>query len=133
MQKLKAKKNMLGAAIEALINYCKKRNTINPRDICSLIGYQSTATKIFEDISIGEIDRIKEFCFNNLNSGGGTCFINGFKKAKDILDNINRNQYIPVIILLTDGYDKAPSETINYLRNDVSIYIYNINIFFYSL
>ena len=39
--------NMLGAAIEALINYCKKRNSLNPKDKCSLIGYQSQAKKIF--------------------------------------------------------------------------------------
>ena len=66
--------NMLGAAIEALLNYCKKRNTINPKDKCSLIGYENNANKIFENISIGDFDRIKDFCFNNLRARGGTYF-----------------------------------------------------------
>lgn len=112
--------NMLGAAIEALLNYCKKRNTINPKDKCSLIGYESKATKFFDNISISEFDRIKEFCFNNLKPSGGTHFLNAFKEAKKILDNINRNEYIPVIILLTDGLDAESENTINYLKNDVS-------------
>ena len=118
--------NNLGAAIEALLNYCKKRNSLNPKDKCSLIGYETKATKIFENISISEIDRIKEFCFNNLKPSGGTYFINAFKEAKTILDNINRNEYIPVIILLTDGLDGELKKTIEYLKNEVSKFKINI-------
>ena len=36
---------------------------------------------------------------------GETYFTNAFKEAKTIIDNINRNEHIPVIILLTDGHD----------------------------
>ena len=121
--------NMLGAAIEALLNYCKKRNTINPKDLCSLIGYEKNAKTIFENISIGDFDRIKDFCFNNLKPGGTTIFTNAFKEAKKILENINRNEYIPVIILLTDGLDDYPNDTINYLKDDVSIFIKLIILF----
>ena len=120
--------NMLGAAIEALLNYCKKRNTINPKDKCSLIGYENEANKIFENISIGDFDKIKDFCFNNLKAYGNTNFFKAFKEAKVILENIDRKDYIPVILLLTDGLDGCPNDTINYLKNDVSIFI----IFIYS-
>jgi uncharacterized protein YegL len=111
--------NKLGAAIEALINYCKKRKDLNPKDKCSLIGYAENANKIFEDISISEIDKIKNYCFENLHPSGVTYFIEAFKEAKKILDNIDRNEYIPIIILLTDGLDHKPDETINYLKNEV--------------
>ena len=119
-------KNMLGAAIEALINYCKKRTSTNPKDQCALIGYENKATKIFENISISEIDSIKNFCFSNLNPKGKTYFINAFKEAKIILDNINnRNEYTPFIILLSDGLDLQPQDTLNYLKDDVSKFIFN--------
>ena len=84
---------------------------------------------IFKNISIGDFDRIKDFCFNNLKPGGNTYFISAFKEAKIILENINRNEYIPVIILLTDGLDNHPNDTINYLKNDVSIFIKLIILF----
>ena len=122
--------NMLGAAIEALINYCKKRNSLNPKDKCSLIGYQSNAKKIFENISISETETIKNYCFNNLYPMGGTYFTNAFKEAKTIIDKINRNEHIPVIILLTDGMATDSKDVMNYLQNDVSL-IYNINNFIY--
>ena len=123
------KNNMLGAAIEALLNYCKKRANINPADRCSLIGYATKASKIFENISISEFDTIKDFCFNNLKPAGNTYFINAFKEAKVILENIKRNAFIPVIILLTDGLDQNSDKTINYLKNEVSKFLIFILLF----
>ena len=61
---------------------------------------------------------------------GETYFTNAFKEAKTIIDNINRNEHIPVIILLTDGMTIDSKDVMNYLQNDVSL-IYNINNFIY--
>ena len=61
---------------------------------------------------------------------GETYFTNAFKEAKTNIDNINRNEHIPVIILLTDGMTTDSKDVMNYLQNDVSL-IYNINNFIY--
>ena len=118
--------NMLGCAIEAIINYCNKRNSINPKDKCALIGYNDKASLIFDNMFIGEINEIKKNCLIKLKPEGCTYFINAFKEAKKIIENINdRNEYRPVIILLTDGLDFNYEETINYIKNDVSNFLYN--------
>ena len=63
-----------------------------------------------------------ELEINTLNSN----FKKAFEAAKNIVEEINKKkEYIPVIILLTDGLDFEPEETINYIEKEVS-YIYII-------
>lgn len=116
--------NMLGATIEALLKYCEIRYKINRREKCALIGYNNNASLIFKDYYVGEKDRIKEKCLSKLDADGGTVFEEAFKKAKEILLEINsKREYIPVIILLTDGIDWYSDKTIKYIKDDVSIII----------
>ena len=115
-----SKKNMIGASIEAILSYCDTRKIINPKDCCSLIGFNDKASLIFEDMNIGEIDEIKNKCISELKPDGFTLFKNSFEKAKTILDKINRVNYIPIIILLTDGLDHGYEDTIDYIENEVS-------------
>ena len=115
---------MLGAAIEALLVYCNLRTKINRREKCALIGYDDFASVIFKDSYISDNDKIREECLLKLNPGGGTEFTNAFKKAKEILDEIHyKREYIPVIILLTDGIDCHPKQTVDYIKDIVSIII----------
>ena len=129
--------NKLGASIEAIINFCKKRYANNKKDIGALIGFNSKASLIFENISLDKIEEIKKSCLQHLIPQGKTYFIQAFKEASKILekmnnnenDNINRRNYNPVIILLTDGLDHNPKETISFLENEVSNIFYNIYIY----
>ena len=113
--------NMLGATIQALYNFCKKRAALSPKDKCALIGFNDKANKIFENVSIGE-DTILDICLSKLKPDGLTLFETAFKEAKKILDNIDRKELIPIIILLTDGLDKDSQKTINYIKNEVSFF-----------
>ena len=116
--------NMLGATIEALLIYCEKRNLINGREKCALIGYDYEATVIFKDYNVNDEYNIKNKCLSELEANGGTVFENAFKKAKEILEEINdKKEYIPVIILLTDGIDFYPEKTNNYIKDKVSLFI----------
>ena len=120
--------NMLGSSIEVILNYCKKRFAINPREMCALIGYSDDVSLIFKDISIGEEEKIKNYCLTRLSPDGGTYFKKAFEAAKNIVEEINKKkEYIPVIILLTDGLDFEPEETINYIEKEVSYIYYNFN------
>ena len=110
---------MLGPSIEAIINFCNKRYSINKRDMGTLIGFNNNPSLIFKDINLGEIDEIKNKCITHLSPGGGTSFLNVFKEASRILNNINGNHYHKIIILLSDGLDNKPDDTKNYIRNGV--------------
>jgi len=117
--------NMLGASIEALLNYCRKRFAINVKDMCALIGFNENATLICENICVGENEEIKNNCLSKLNPCGRTYFINAFKEAKKLLEKLkDKKEYIPVIILLTDGLDFNSEETLKYIENDVSITLF---------
>ena len=114
--------NMLGASIEAIINFCNRRYSINEKDMGTLIGFNHEAYLIFENIALGEIDEIKNNCITKLSPGGCTSFLNAFKEASKILNNINGKDYHNiVIILLSDGLDDSENETLNYIKNDVSL------------
>ncbi len=69
-----------------------------------------------------KINEIKNKCITQLSPGGLTFFLNGFKEASKILNNINGNDYShKIIILLSDGLDHQPNQTLNYIKKDVSI------------
>ena len=113
--------NMLGASIEAIINFCIKRNSINEKDMGTLIGFDKNTYLIFEDEHLGNINEIKNKCITQLSPRGGTSFLNAFKEASKILEKIKGNDYHKIIILLSDGIDETPVDTKNYIKNEVSI------------
>ena len=49
---------------------------------------------------------------------GNTYFLEGFKKGNEILSEIDRQNYKPIIILLSDGENEpsTQNETINYVK-----------------
>ena len=55
-------------------------------------------------------------CLETLKPKGQTFFKNAFKKAEEIVQNINRIQVAPIIILLTDGLDMDPKGTLSLLE-----------------
>ena len=106
--------NMLGASVEAIENYCKLRN--NPKDKYALISFSDKAEIVFEDFTNDEKDSIVEICLKKLKPNGNTYFFNAFGKANEIIQKIDRAEINPIIILLTDGLDLKPSETLKFLE-----------------
>ena len=122
----------LGAIIELILEFCKQRFLINQKEMCALIGYNDNASLIFDGYSVGEEEKIKTKCLTELKPKGCAFLIHAFIEAKYILEKINREEYIPVIILLTDGLDFKPNEALDYIENDVSsIYSYLFGFFKY--
>ena len=106
--------NLLGCSVEAIIRYCHKRNEINPKELCSLIGFNDKASVIFEKVHVDQETVIKDNCISKLEPKNYTSFYNAFQKASIILDNIDRKEFIPVIILLSDGLDHEYDKTIKF-------------------
>ena len=117
--------NMLGASVQAICDFCKKRASLNSRDKCALIAFNDKAEKIFDNFPIEDNIKLENYLLN-LKPDGYTLFLSAFKEAKQILDSIDRKEFIPIIILLTDGIDYGCNDTINYIKNEVSIFIYYI-------
>ena len=116
-KKIKDKKNnMLGAAIEAIENYCKKRAGNSLKDKCALISFNDNSEKIFENYSVEQSDLIVDTCLERLKPFGGTKFKKAFEIADEIIKTIDRKEIAPIIILLTDGLDDNPSETLSFLE-----------------
>ena len=117
--------NMIGVAIQAILSYCQRRKMENPREKCAMIGYDNKAEIIFKDVLLNDETKIKDECIKKLKPRGGTEFLPAFQEAKTVVNNVRDSKgYTPVIILLTDGLDFHPEETIKYIENDVSfIYI----------
>ena len=116
--------NMMGAAIQAIYSYCKIRAELSPKDFCSLYGFNHKAFNVFENINITNYNIILYSCLKRLKPDGFTEFKNAFEKAFELIcsPSFNRNDYIPVIILLTDGLDHGHEETIPFIEK-VSIFI----------
>ena len=127
--KNKKMNNMIGAAIQAIYDFCKKRASLSPKDLNALIGFNEKANLIFENVSIGNIELLNNY-FLKLKPNGSTKFIHAFKEAKKILDKIERSQYIPIIILLTDGLDHVYKETLEYIEKEVNNFIIIILFYF---
>ena len=123
--------NMLGAAIQAIYNFCMIRASLSPRDMSSLIGFNENANTIFENIYVGN-NIILNNCLTKLKPNGATFFIKAFEEAKKILEKIDRTQYFPIIILLTDGLDHKYEETLNFIEKEVNNFIF-INIFIINI
>ena len=112
--------NMIGASIQAILDYCKIRNSLNPKDISALIGFNDKAHLIYQNVYVNQIREITNKCISNVKPNGCTFFVNAFKEASRILENIDRKQYVPFIIILSDGLDHGFKETEDYLNNEVS-------------
>ena len=117
--------NRLGCVIQVINNYIKKRLDINKNDIFSVITFSSHANINFRDYnkeSYLAYDFIEE-CIGIFQSPkGNTYFKKGFEQAEKILLDIDKEKYNPLIILLSDGDDNEPNETIDYVRT-VSIFL----------
>ena len=117
--------NRLGCVIQVLNNYIKKRLDINKEDVFSLISFSTGADICFRDYnqeSYQDYDFIEE-CMELFQSPkGSTNFKKGFEEAEKILLEINKENYNPIIILLSDGDDDKPNETIEYVKT-VSIFL----------
>jgi len=53
--------NMIGASIQAIYDFCKKRDSLSPKDKSALIGFNDKADKIFENIPIGNDEILNIF------------------------------------------------------------------------
>ena len=61
-------------------------------------------------------ENIINACLEKLKPDGGTNFYCAFKESSKILDIIDRNEFIPIIILLSDGIDHNYKSTKNFLE-----------------
>ena len=112
--------NRLGCVIHVIDNYVKVRDRINQEDLFSFVAFNDEANIIFQEFNVNlnrEINLISECMKKIVSASGGTNFKEGFIKANEILLNINRQKYKPVIILLSDGRDHNNKETIEYVKN----------------
>ena len=114
---IKKQNNMLGAAIESLYNFCRMRAKLSPIDKCALISFNDSAVKLLENINVMHNDFVLSHCLENLRPIGNTNFKNAFEKAVEIMNSINRKKIGIVIILLTDGLDQNPEDTLTFVKN----------------
>ena len=77
---------------------------------------------------MNENEKIIDTCLSNLKAEGCTYFYHAFKESDILLKEIDRNEFIPIIILLTDGLDHGYKKTKPFVEK-VRIYIYNIIIY----
>ena len=118
IRKIKDKQNnMLGVAIEAIENYCKIRNYKSPKDKCALISFNHEAEIVMRDAFVEHYEQIVDECLDKLEPDGQTYFLNAFIAAQHIINSVNRKEIIPIIILLTDGEDHFPQETLTFIDN----------------
>ena len=111
--------NRLCCVIHAIDNYIRTRNSINNEDIFSIVTFNVKAKIISEKINLGvnNINIIEE-CMKNIVKceeksfffKKGTYYIEGLKKASELINKMDRKKYKPIIILLTDGYDNGKKE-----------------------
>jgi len=113
--------NMLGSSIQAISNFCKIRSSKSIKDKCSLIGFNNKAKIILKDVQMNNNEMIINDCLSNLHPDGCTYFSEAFKESNKILEKVDRNEFIPIIILLTDGLDHSYKSTKPYVEK-VSIY-----------
>ena len=79
----------------------------------ALFGFNIEAIEVFENLAIQECNG-----YEKLKLGKCTFFKCAFKKAFYLISNSNldRNEFIPVIILLTDGLEHGKDETITFVE-----------------
>ena len=105
------------------------RSELSPVDKFALISFNDSAVKFLENINAIHNDFLLSHCLENLRPTGNTNIKSAFEKAAEIMNSINRKQNAIVIILLTDGLDQNPEETLSFVK-DVRKLIF-INYFIY--
>ena len=98
-------------------NYCKIRNYKSPKDKCALISFNHEAEIVMRDAFVEHYEQIVDECLDKLEPYGQTYFLNAFIAAEHIINSVNRKEIIPIIILLTDGEDHFPQETLTFIDN----------------
>ena len=63
-----------------------------------------------------ENENIVNTCLSNLKPDKCTKFYKAFEESYILLKEINRNEFIPIIILLTDGLDHGYKTTKKYVE-----------------
>ena len=109
--------NMLGASIQAVDSFCKLRSQKNFNNKCALIAFNDKAKTVFTDMSMENNEDIINICLSKLNPQKGTYFNNAFEESYKILKLVDRNQFLPSIILLTDGIDHNYEKTKILVKN----------------
>ena len=93
------------------------RAKLSPIDKCALISFNDSAVKLLENINVMHNDFVLSHCLENLRPIGNTNFKNAFEKAVEIMNSIIRKKIGIVIILLTDGLDQNPEDTLTFVKN----------------
>ena len=116
--------NIMGAALQSIDTYCKIRAEKSPKDRYALFGFNNKVIEVFQNLAIQECNIILEKCYEKLKPKGYTNFKCAFKKAFNLISfpNLDRDEFIPVIILLTDGLDHENEGTLPFVEQ-VIIYI----------
>lgn len=70
-------------------------------------------------------ENIINTCLLQLKPNGGTSFYKAFKEGYNILNNVDRNEFIPIIILLSDGIDHDYNSTKKFLEKVRNNFIIN--------
>ena len=127
--------NRFGKLIENMDNYIKKRKSMCPEDVFSVVSFSDSADTIFKnkscDLNDNNFSFIEE-CMKKVGKcKGETEFYRGFAEAEHILTEIDRTKYKPVIILFSDGADQKTNETIEIVKRVSINKIYYI-IYFYQ-
>ena len=109
--------NMLGASIQAVDSFCKLRSQKNFNNKCALIAFNDKAKTVFTDMSMENNEDIINICLSKLHPENNTFFNHAFEESYKILKLVDRNQFLPSIILLTDGIDHNYEKTKNLVKN----------------
>ena len=121
--------NRFGKLIEDMDNYIKKRKSMSPEDVFSLISFSDTAEIIFKNINCDSKDENFNFveqCMQKIGCcKGETKFHLGFIEGEKILKEIKREKHKPVIILFSDGADQEAYKTIELVKRVRIIFFYN--------
>ena len=123
--------NMMGAAIQAIVGYCNIRAKESPKDKCAIFGFDDKVVDVFinKDINLFACENENDNyalneCLNKLKPDGWTEFKGAFERAFNLINSnqFDRNELVPIIIILTDGIDYGKDQTISYIEK-VSYYI----------
>ena len=98
--------NQVVSSVEKIIN--KRKSDPIAKDKVSVIKFNTKA--IIEHINVD----IKEEITISPLKGGGTSFIEPLKKLEDVLSQIDKDLFIPIVFFLSDGYGESRSSVLDY-------------------
>jgi hypothetical protein len=89
----------------------KRKKEPIAKDKVSVIKFSSKA--MIEHINVD----IKEDIYITDLRGGGTSFIEPLKKLRDVLSQIDKDLFIPIVFFLSDGYGERCSDVLKFCKN----------------